>query len=136
MEKKVGGKIFMQYVGLRHFTYQGIRVEPGLVFPKLAVKNNLWLEQHGYAEEFRGREDNLVPCQQCPAKFIGLSDMQRHVNRGIHRDGRLVASEEGIRTPEMEAAMTAAQQAIPKEKPGYVEASPTGEITESKRHRK
>lgn len=127
----------MYYIGLRHFTYGGIRVEPGLVFPKLAVRNNLWLEQHGHVELFRGREENLVPCQQCPAKFVDLSGMQRHVNRGVHRDGRLVASDDGgIRTPEMEEEITKATEAIPKERPGYVEASPSGEMSPSTRKRK
>jgi len=118
-----------QYVGLRHFKYSGIIISPGLVFQKLAVRQNRWLEQKGYVEEFRGREDNLVPCPQCPAKFTDLSYMQRHVDNTVHRDGRVVSSAEGIRLPEQEQALDEAAAAIPVERPGYVEASGGGEMS-------
>lgn len=123
-----------QYVGLRHFKYSGIIVSPGLVFQKLAVKNNLWLEQRGFVEEFRGREDDLVSCPECPAKFTLHTYMQRHVDTSIHRDGRVVSSSEGIRLPEQERAMDEAAAIIPPEQPGFVEASASGEMSrESKR---
>jgi len=120
----------VKYVGLRHFTYSGIRVEPGLVFPKLAVKNNIFLEQHGYVEIFREREEDLIPCRECSAKFSRHGYMQRHVERTVHRDGRVVSEEEGPRTPEQEAELDKAAASVPKDKGGFVEASPAGEMSE------
>lgn len=121
----------MRYVGLRHFTYSGIRVEPGLVFPKLAVKNNLYLEQHGFVEAFHGREEELISCQQCPAKFVRHEYMQRHVDRTVHQEGRVVHAEEGPRTTEQERELDKAAASIPKEKPGFVEVAPSGETSET-----
>ncbi|KKL95298.1 hypothetical protein LCGC14_1856040 [marine sediment metagenome] len=118
-----------QYVGLRHFRYSGQVVEPGRVFPKLAVRNNLWLEQHGYVELFRDKQATLVDCQQCPAKFISLHDMQRHVDNNTHQDGRVVASAEGIRPAEQEKALDEIIADMPKEKPGFVEANASGEMS-------
>lgn len=116
----------IQYVGLRYFKYSGTIVVPGLVFPKLAVKNNLWLEQHGYVEEYRGREDDLVPCPECPAKFTIHTYMQRHVDDSVHEDGRVVSAAEGVRLPEQEKARDEAVAAVPAEKPGFTEATPDG----------
>ncbi len=118
-----------QYIGLRHFRYGGQVVEPGRVFPKLAVRNNLWLEQRGYLELFRDKQSTLVDCLECPAKFTNLTYMQSHVDNSTHRDGRVVASAEGIRPPEQEKALDEIVADMPKEKPGFVEASATGEMT-------
>ena len=127
----------MQYVGLRHFRYAGTVVEPGLVFPKLAVKNNLWLEQHGWVEEFREKGSTLVDCPECPARFTIHSYMQRHVDQNTHRDGRVVASAEGIRPPEQEQALDEVIASMPKETPGFVEATADGEMSrEPKRIRR
>ncbi len=112
-----------QYVGLRHFTYSGHRIEPGIVFPKLAVKNNLWLEQHGYVEVFLEKASTLIDCEQCPSKFTTHHYMQRHVENNTHKDGRIISSAEGIRLPEQEKALDEVVAAMPKERPGYVEAS-------------
>ena len=119
----------MQYVGLRHFTYSGTIIEPGLVFLKLAVKSNLWLENHGWVEEFRLKGATLVDCPDCPAKFTTHSYMQRHVEKNTHRDGRVVASAEGIRPPEQEKALDDIVASMPQEKPGFVEASASGEMS-------
>lgn len=114
------------YIGLRHFKYSGTIVVPGLVFQKLAVPRNLWLEQRGFVEEFRGREEELIPCPECPAKFTIHSYMQRHVDGSVHQDGRVVASQEGIRRPEQEQALDEAAARIPAEEPGFVEADHSG----------
>ncbi len=118
-----------QYVGLRHFRYSGTRIEPGLVFPKLAVKHNLWLEQHGHVEVFLEKTSTLVDCQQCPSKFTTLGYMQRHVDNNTHSDGRVVASAEGIRLPEQERALDEIVAAMPEEKPGFKEASADGQMS-------
>ena len=119
----------MRYVGLRNFTYSGTRVEPGLVFPKLAVRSNLYLEQHAFVEVFSGREEDLVDCQQCSAKFIRQENMQRHVDRTVHQGGKVVHADEGPRTSEQEAELDEVAASIPKEEPGFVEVAPSGETS-------
>ncbi len=122
----------MLYLGLRHFRYAGEKIEPGRVFEKLAVRNNDFLEKKSYVERFDGREDDLIPCPECPAKFANHIDMQRHVDRTVHRDGKIIHSDEGIRAKEQEEAIEE-QMARNPEKPGYVEAAAGGgEAKESK----
>ncbi len=124
------------YIGLKHFTYAGIRVEPGLVFPKLAVRTNLILEQRGFVEIFHGREEDLVPCQDCPAKFVELHYMQNHMDRVVHKSGKVVSDESGIRTPEQEAELDRVVASMGREGPGVRDATPAGVMRESKRKRR
>lgn len=122
------------YSGLKHFKYAGIRVEPGLVFHKMAVRQNLFLEQRGYLEEYRGREDDLVSCKECPAKFSEIFHMQRHVEKNRHLEGKVVYSEEGIRTSEQEQEIDEAQQRMRNESgPGFEEADAAGNTTRKPR---
>jgi len=55
--------------------------------------------------------------------------MQRHVERTVHQDGRVVSEEEGPRTPEQEAELDKAAASVPKDEGGFVEASPSGEMS-------
>lgn len=112
------------YIGQRHFTYANLRVEPGMVFPKLAVRNNHLLEKQGQVEIYLGKEDNLIPCPECPAKFADTTTRDRHVERNLHAGGRVIMSEEGIRTIEQESELDALQASLPRERPGRVLASP------------
>ena len=111
----------MKYIGLRHFTYNQVRVEPGRIFPKIAARNNHWLEEKGYVEEFRGREDDLEHCQECPGLFIDVDSMQKHRVTTEHSGGEVVRTTEGIRTKQDELDLDEVVASMPKEKPGFTE---------------
>lgn len=114
----------MKYIGLRHFTYNQVRVEPGRIFPKIAARNNHWLEERGYVEEFRGREEDLIGCQECPGLFIDLPSMQKHRTTTEHKGGEVIRTTEGIRTAQDEQDLDEVVARMPKEGPGFTEVGP------------
>jgi hypothetical protein len=121
------------YQANRHFTYAGLRVEPGMVFPKLAVKNNDVLESRRHVEIYHGKEEDLADCPKCPAKFVDHNYMQRHVELNVHKNGKVIHSNEGIRTQEQEEEVDALMKSIPRERPGRVVADPEGNMTSAPR---
>lgn len=123
------------YISHRHMTYGGMRLEPGMIFPRLAERINQSLESRGYVEVFLGKEDDLVRCPECPAKFIEHRYMQIHMERNVHKGGKVTYSEQGIRTREQEEELDELVASLPREKPGRVEASMDRSIEESSRGR-
>lgn len=121
------------YVANRHFTYSGIKCEPGLVFPKLAVRNNHLIESKGMVEIYLGKEDDLVSCPECPGKFLNSSYRDSHMRLNIHVGGKVIMSQEGIRTKEQEEEMDALQKSVPKARPGKVRVDSQGDEVTSRR---
>jgi hypothetical protein len=103
-----------------------------MVFPKLAVKNNHLLERQGLVENFLGREEDLIQCSDCPAFFIDNMARNRHQQRNIHVEGRVVFSEEGIRSVEQEEELEALQKSTLKPKSGRTRVDAQGDKVEEK----
>jgi hypothetical protein len=98
--------------------------EVGRVVPRLGLRNDPVLFQRKYIEDFIGRVEDLVPCENCGAMFETYFQRDAHVRKMQHSqtDGHVVShsSPDLARTPEMEAKIASPTSMNDTEPGGFI----------------